>query len=227
MKSSLFLGGTMIRGILFDFDGVIVKSMEDHFRGWKQVFSEFGIDLHQEDLYLLEGQGVRSVALQMMRKYGIPDSKLEYIISKKKAIYEKIKNVRIYDGLEPIIHYLAQNGFKLGVVTGGDKKRVVDNLQEFNLFRYFQAIVTEDDVTHTKPDPEPFLKGMQKLDISASECLVIENAPLGIKSAKKAGCYCAAITNTLSAAYLREADFIIRSYDEVIHILKRLNSDMD
>lgn len=211
----------MIKGVLFDFDGVVVKSMEDHYKGWRKVFEKYGIQLQKHDLYLLEGQGVRSVAEQMAQKYDLPLKELDTIIQEKKIIYEKIKKLEIYDGLLNVLQYLYSKKISLGIVTGGDKKRVLETLAHFQIDHYFETIVTADDVTHTKPHPEPFEKGVKMFKLSPAEVMVVENAPLGIKSAKSAGCWCTAITNTLSKEYLQEADFIINKYEELIPILEK------
>ncbi|GAB4180680.1 MAG: HAD family phosphatase [Calditrichia bacterium] len=209
----------MIKGILFDFDGVIVRSMEDHYEGWKRVFKDYDVDLRPHDLFLLEGQGVELVAAQMMEKYNIPMDQLDRIIQTKKIIYEEIKDLQIYPGLKEILDYLKQKNYRIGVVTGGDKKRVLNTLNHFSLTDYFSCIITADDVTHTKPHPEPFIKGAEALGLSPEECLVVENAPLGVESARKAGCKVAAITHTLSKDHLKNADWIIDKFEELKEIL--------
>jgi beta-phosphoglucomutase len=80
---------------------------------------------------------------------------------------------------------------------------------------WLDCVITADDVEHGKPDPEPYWRAIQKLHVAPSEALVIENAPLGIRSAKSAGAAVVAITTTLAPHYLREADFIVHDFAEL------------
>lgn len=213
----------MIRGILFDFDGVIIRSMEDHYLAWKEVFQEYGHQLESHDLFRLEGMGVRSVALHLINQFSIPENELDTIIRRKKEIYDRIKTLALYDGLPEFIDWLKAREFLLGVVTGGDRLRVLSVLEHFCLNDLFSAIVTETDVTHTKPDPEPYLLGASLLGLGPKEVLVIENAPLGIQSAKKAGCTVVGITHTLPAESLQQADFIVSHFSEIMPLIQNLN----
>ena len=78
----------------------------------------------------------------------------------------------------------------------------------------FDALVTGEDTRHGKPSPEPYLKAVEKLNLRPEDCLAVENAPLGIESAKKAGLYCAAVCSTLDRSYLTAADEIFASLED-------------
>ncbi len=210
------------KAVLFDFDGTLVTSMEDHYRAWKHAFAKFGVDLQPRDLYLLEGQGVKAVAEQMLSRYGISLSLAEEVWEDKKRYFFTDNNVQLYDGAKELLQMLDKEGIKAGVVTGGDRARVVGMLKEFRVWKYFEAVVTADDVKHTKPHPEPFLKGAELLGLQPQNTIVVENAPLGIKAAKKAGAYCMAITTTLNADDLQEADVIASDYYELEERLKNI-----
>jgi beta-phosphoglucomutase len=106
----------------------------------------------------------------------------------------------------------------MAVVTGGMRDRVNEIIN--NHFRdYFSATVTSDDVKDTKPFPEPYLKGASSLGLAPKDCIVVENAPMGIKAGKQAGMFVIAITTTLKKEYLEEADLIVESFDEVNNYL--------
>ena len=97
-------------------------------------------------------------------------------------------------------------------------KEYLDEKISLNL----NALVTADDVIHTKPDPEPYLSAATMLGINAKECLVIENAILGIQSAKSAGCHCFALETTMSATHLTEADEVFDSHENLFTKLMTL-----
>ncbi|GAB4341327.1 MAG: HAD family phosphatase [Calditrichia bacterium] len=211
-----------MQALLFDFDGVIVQSMEDHYEGWRQALLEFGIEMPPEELYMLEGQGARVVASQLTRKYNLYSVSSDYLAEKKNAIYDKIKKIRFYPNLLDVLNWGKERELKMAVVTGGGRDRVVKTLEEFGLSDYFMAIVTADDVENTKPSPEPYLAAAQFLGVKPEDCLVIENAPLGIRSGKAAGMKVVAITTTLTPKYLKEADVVVNSFLELLDTLKKL-----
>ena len=106
-------------------------------------------------------------------------------------------------------------------MTGGHRERV-DLIVDKYLNGQFKVVVCSDDVKNTKPYPEPFLKGIELLKIKNDECLVIENAPLGIQASKAAGIKTIAIETTLPQEYLKEADIIVQSFKEVQSAIDRL-----
>ena len=109
---------------------------------------------------------------------------------------------------------LKNKNIPMAVVTGGQRERVFSILDEY-FPGIFKNAVTIDDVENGKPHPEPFLKGAEMLKLDPKECIVIENAPLGITSAKRAGCLVIAVKTTLTEEYLGEADFVFDTFREV------------
>ncbi|MCK5075894.1 MAG: HAD family phosphatase [Calditrichia bacterium] len=210
------------KGVLFDFDGTLVKSMEEHYKGWKYALSHFKKNLEPKELYVLEGQGVEKVGMQLLQKNNISIDHLDFVLKEKREYFEKHNNVQLYPGSVEVLKWLLKQGMLIGVVTGGDKKRVVSALKKFRVEKYFSAVITADDVKHTKPNPEPFEKGAQELNLLSKECIVIENAPLGIVSAKASGSYCVALENTLQKVNLQDADKVLSDYKELLEFLKTL-----
>ena len=107
-------------------------------------------------------------------------------------------------------------------MTGGKRDRIIETLQSFGLDDFFQEIVTSDDVSETKPSPQPYSLAASLLETEPEECIVIENAPLGIRSGKSAGMKVIGLTTTLSSHYLKEADVVVGDFNELLTALKRL-----
>jgi len=188
--------------------------MEQHLEAWQFAFKKYGIRVKKEEFYQLEGRGVKAVVQELTRIYNI-DTKLAPLIMEDKInYYDKIYKAEFYDGLFDLLAYLQDNKIKMAIVTGGSRNRVKRLLQDY-LNGLFSAIVTSDDVQNTKPFAEPYLKGAQLLGLNVQECLVIENAPLGIQSAKNAGMRVIAIQTTLGEEHLKQADYIVSSMKEV------------
>jgi HAD superfamily hydrolase (TIGR01509 family) len=107
------------------------------------------------------------------------------------------------------IRDLSDQGYALAVVTGAPRKEAKHVLETFDLADYFSQVVTGEDITLSKPHPEGYLKAAAMLQVSPSECIVIEDAPMGVNAAHRAGMRCAAVTTTHTPDELQEADWIV------------------
>jgi beta-phosphoglucomutase len=207
-----------LKGVLFDLDGVVLKSMEQHLEAWQYAFNKYGIAVTANEFFQLEGRGVRAVVKELTKKYNIDSELAPGLMETKINYYDKIFKVEFYEGLRPLLATLKSHNIKMAIITGGFRDRVSSFLKE-HLDGYFSALVTSDDVVNTKPYPEPYLKGAEILNLKSDECIVVENAPLGVRSAKNAKMKVIAIETTLTAEYLTEADFIVSTFAEVKEIL--------
>jgi beta-phosphoglucomutase len=203
-----------IKGILFDFDGVTVKSMEQHFKGWQKAFTEKGITLNEEEFFPLEGQGILTISAAIGEKYGLDDNQIKEVVKRKIHYYNENMRIEFYDHFFDMLKVFKENGLKMGVVTGGSQDRVTPIVDEY-LASYFEVVVTIDDVENGKPHPDPYLKGAQLLNLLPEECVVVENAPLGIKSGLAAGMKVIGITTTVSAEILKDSHYVLNDYYEV------------
>ena len=210
-----------MRALLFDFDGVLIKSMEIHYQAWCRALKEYGMEMKgPEELFMLEGQGAKTVADQLTQKLGLSPEEVLDIVDKKHAYYQEMKSIEIYPWLLDVLRWARDQGLRMGVVTGGNRARVTSTLAGFDLLNFFSALVTSDDVDETKPSPVPYLQAAMKLGMEPQQCMVIENAPLGIRSGKTAGMTVVAITTTLKSCRLREADMIVNDFKGLLALLK-------
>jgi beta-phosphoglucomutase len=212
------LGKIDFRAVLFDFDGVIGNTMDDNFRAWRAAFAEQGIEMKKKEYFLMEGATTRAVAEFFLHQGHCDPSLAEQVVQSKERHYLEHHHFALYEGVEPLIATLKKNTFRLGVVSGANKKRL-SALGIDPFLANFDVIVTGDETPRGKPDPEPFLLAARKLDVFPKDCVVVENAPYGIASAKKAGMYCVAVCSTLDAAHLNAADKIVKGIAEVAEIL--------
>lgn len=206
-------------GILFDFDGVVVDSMHQHYDAWSNAFKEKDITFNKEEFFQLEGQGLNKIVKMLGEPHGLVKQDMLDIVEAKARYYYKSVQIRFYDYFMDMLNKLKNRSVPMGVVTGGNRTRVENTIESY-LKGYFDALVTIDDVSNGKPHPEPFIRGAEKLQLNPEECIVIENAPLGIKSAKAAGTTVIAVKTTLTDKYLSEADYIL---DDFKMVEKKLN----
>lgn len=202
-------------------DGVLVDSMPAHVDSWIKVFKDYGVDIDPKEIYLREGEKALTTAKVLSDNYNLnlSDKECVELITIKRKYYAENAATQFIPEARIILHRLKAEGLKLGLVTGS----IMSNLKR--LMRdddksLFDAIMTSDIVTNAKPDPEPYSRACKKLGIEPSECLIIENAPLGIQSGKAAGITVAALTSTLTADELKEADYIIDDLDQIWDLLK-------
>lgn len=195
-------------------DGVIVDSMPYHFFAWYKAFQKFGITVNSQDIYKHEGEKWDRTLQSFLEQNNMPpDHKLMTKIFKyRQKVFRKIFERHLFPGIPELVSELKKLGYKLGVVSGtpsSDIKKLIPG----KLLKLFDSVIGGDNVQIGKPNPEPYLKSINALELKPQECLVIENAPLGIASAKSAGCFCLAITTSLPQQYLTQADKICRLSD--------------
>jgi len=202
-----------VDAIIFDMDGVITHTMPDHFRAWSQVLKNIGLSVSRHDIYKREGQrGITSIQ-ELFRENGKTLSKQTAadLLRKKEVLFKKIVRRRFVPGSRLFIQALNRERIRLGLVTGTSRDEMLRILPK-NLRNCFDIIVTGNDTVSGKPHPAPYRRVLKKLRIPPDQTVVIENAPLGIRSAKAAGCRCLALSTSLPKQYLGEADHIFDSF---------------
>lgn len=120
----------------------------------------------------------------------------------------------IYSGVKNTLNSLKDH-FLLGLVTGSLRVEVEPILSQANLNQVFTAIISADDISHSKPDPEGYLKGIAALDLPASQIIAVEDTATGLTAARAAGLKCVAVLGTQTPDQLAQADQIIKSVEEV------------
>lgn len=201
-------------------DGVLVDSMPYHADAWITVFDGVGIKINREDIYEIEGSNHTGIINLIFKRAGRIPAPSDFIklTEEKKKIFLKINKVTVFNGMYECIDLL-KNNCNLGVVSGSDKAIVKELIERF-FPDTFSVIVTGNDVTEGKPSPEPYLKAVEMLKVEKEECIVIENAPMGVESAKRAGLYCIAIPTYVDPGMLKNADMIISDQKMLKEFLK-------
>ncbi|MBN1824597.1 MAG: HAD family phosphatase [Endomicrobiales bacterium] len=210
------------QAVLFDMDGVIVDSMPYHFIAWYETLKTYGARVTAYDIYMREGEKWEKSTSDFLKKAGVRPTKriLKDVYFRREKIFKKYFRLNIFKDVTEIIKCLKSKGYMLALVTGTNKSEVKKILPE-RIFGQFDAIVTGSDVKTGKPHPAPYLKAAKMLKLKARECVVIENAPYGIRAAKKAGMFTFAVTTSLPKYYLREADVIVEKMVEIITYLDK------
>jgi beta-phosphoglucomutase len=197
------------RAIVFDMDGVVLNSPPVHLLTWQRTLAPLGIELSASDHYPLEGLPTEVTAKRLTERFlgkACTDREARQLANTKRALFRDIFNPSFVPGIVPLLHDLQGRGYRLGLVTGSARSVVDESLVPTGAADLFEVIVTGDQVASGKPDPEPYRTAASHLGIPPAQCLAVENAPLGIRSAKAAGMGCVALETTLPAERLSAAD---------------------
>ncbi len=203
-------------------DGVIVDSMPYHYLAWYEALRPEGIRVTCFDVYTREGERWQKTLRELLAYAGVQptEKRLNAIFARRKKIFKKYFKRFIFQGAHPLLRCLKARGYLLGLVTGTPLVEVQRILPKA-IHDMFDCIISGDSVKQGKPHPEPYLKGAKCLGVLPRECLVVENAPYGIESAKKAGMFCVAVTTSLPKEYLSHADIVVRSLEEISGIIEQ------
>jgi HAD superfamily hydrolase (TIGR01509 family) len=200
----------MIRGVLFDMDGVLADSEKFISKAAIMMFSELGLTVQPEDFKPFTGTGENRYIGGVAEKYGLKVN-IEKVKARTYEIYTEIikGNLKPLPGASDFVKSCRDRGFKIAVATSADEIKMNANLKEIGIHAsLFHATVNGLEVQNRKPAPDIYLAAAEKTGLKPGECLVIEDAVSGIKAAKSAGCRCLALTTSFDASLLKEADWI-------------------
>jgi len=214
---------TQNRGIAFDMDGVLIDSTKYHVKAWRETFHHFyNFYVDDIEIYLLEGVKGKEVIKKITSEHGIyPKSEeIANIHAFKRNYFKSIFTIEPISGILELIKLALKFEYKLALVTGTSRQNVSDVILKLDLTNCFQTIITGDDDIKGKPLPDPYLIAAERLGIQNNFCLVIENAPEGIKSAKAANMSCIAVETTLDKKFLSQSDIVCQNINAVKKIIK-------
>ena len=188
----------MIKAVLFDMDGVLYDSMPAHVQAYGDILSKYGLKAEPEDIYMMEGRTGHStidIIIQRNRGRNATQEEKETIYAQKTERFVELNiGANRMPGALDVLKKVKQLGLLRIVVTGSGQPTLFNNLNtNFPGFFDKDLMVTAYDVKYGKPHPEPYLLGLKKANLKPEEAIVIENAPLGIKSAVAAGIYTIAV----------------------------------
>jgi beta-phosphoglucomutase len=208
----------MIKAIFFDFNGVIIDDETIQMKAYQEVLRGHEIDLTEEWYFSSLGMDDRTFVKSMFERAKKPlkDPVLETVMSAKTDLHRRMieDELPLFPGVLTFLK-AASRHFSLGLVSMANKTEVGYVFQRANLTPLFSVVVTAEDASVCKPDPDCYLAGLKKLNekrqderklpLLATECLAIEDSPPGIQSAHAAGMRTLGVTNTVRETDLRSA----------------------
>ncbi len=216
----------MLRAVIFDFDGVITDSEILHFRAFNAVLTQYGFQLTKPEYYkkylgMSDADCFRALIAE--GRLPIQEPQIKSLGQQKTRVFEKLAKTegKIIEGVREFLDRLSAAKFPIAICSGALRAEIELILDEAGLRNYFDVIVSAEEVTRGKPDPEGFLLALQKLNelwpepITAERCIVVEDSHWGLKAARAAGMRTVAVTNTYDAAQLKQADKVVARLDEL------------
>lgn len=212
-----------------DFNGVIINDEPIQMKAYQEILKAEGIDLTEEQYYSCGGMDDVTFLRHnyKLAEKDLSDEKTTELREKKTAAWRKIvdEEIPIFPGVENFIKKCS-NRFAMGIVSMANRADIEYILEKTNLRENFTAIVSAEDVTACKPDPQAYIEGFRRLDkkrlaeghypLLHKECLVIEDVPQGVQAGKAAGMKVLGVTNTFDAVALRavNADSVTHSLED-------------
>jgi beta-phosphoglucomutase len=191
-----------MKGIIFDMDGVLIDAMPFHAEAMRMAINEeTGYAIDKKIVYLLEGMPGPGLVKEIFKRENINkdigDSLAEKISKRKKELFKQIQKSQAIEGAKELIEDLRYCNCLKAVVSGASKKEIEAILDENIGLKNFNVVIAGDDIEEGKPHPSPFQTALRRMDLKPSEAIVVENAPLGVEAAIRAGIeYIVTLNNT-------------------------------
>lgn len=189
------------QGLLLDLDGTLIDSEALHVQVDRAVFDACGIAVPDDLWPTFVGRTSLDVFTEMHTRFGSPMTPGAMVAHKQAAFLEHVEAIRLLDGARDLLAFLRAQKIPTALVTSTERALVTPILAHHGLA--FDATITADDVTRTKPDPQPYERGAAALGLDAARCIAVEDSRGGIASARAAGCAVVAITGSFDAETLR------------------------
>ena len=206
-------------GVIFDWDGVIVDSHDLHERSWQILADDLGKPLPNG--FFQATFGIRNQQIiPEFTTWARPDEaeRIAELAHRKESLYRELirrEGIQMFPGVMELLDSLATAGIPVAIGSSAPRENLRTALAELELRSQFVSVTAAEDVTNGKPDPDVFLRCAREMGRAADRCVVLEDAPAGIRAAREARMKVIAVSTTHSAAALGEADLVVRNLTQV------------
>ncbi len=217
-----------IKAALIDNDGVLFDSMKNHTRAWVKLMKKNGIKCTRDEFYLYEGMTGSEIIKKKFKEGAgkvITDAEAVALYGVKGRYFTELGEVPAMPGTMATLEALKAANIERVLVTGSMQQSLLDRIDTEYPGMFGEHRVTGHDVRRGKPSPEPYLKGALKAGVQPNQCIVIENAPLGVQAGHAAGCFTIGVTTgpiPEKDLYKAGADLVYKNMDELAAALPSL-----
>ncbi len=200
-------------------DGVVVDSEKLYSQSEKGLLAQYGVQFDESDWHYIKGCTEKQFYDLVYSKFN-PNVPRKDLMAQGREFLKKIftQKLEYMDGFNDIYPILKQK-YKLALVTSTGPELVNHINMLLSIYNKFDLVITSLDTSKHKPLPDPYKKAMEKLNLSPSECIVVEDSIQGVKAGKAAGCTVVALEGSIDREFLHEADYIISHLSDIHNIL--------
>lgn len=190
----------MLKGVIFDLDGILVDTEHLQWQGWLEVLKPFEISLSKEDYLKYAGKAGTISESELIKDFNLNIKKGLLLKKKEDLLLEWLrkKPIKTLPFAKGAVQFFVRHGIKIAIVSGGPKDEVEFKLKRIGLRPIINVVISGNEVRKGKPYPDIYLLGLKKLSLNPEDCLSFEDTQYGIESAKSAGLTCLAIPNEFS-----------------------------
>lgn len=210
------------KAFLFDFDGVITDSETYAFMSLKTVMKKYyDVDVEDADISLTIGMDAFGTAAEVSRKYGVdmPGERFIELVRTIPDYYTEYPGIKSFPLIPELLSMLKERGMRIAIVSSTRTAHLHTALRRMGLESYPEAVIGGDSVSRHKPDPEPYLAGMDALGCTPEEAVAIEDSPVGLLAARRAGLNTIGFKGSVVEQDTSLADISISGYQELIEAL--------
>ena len=205
--------------VIFDMDGVLIDSEPIHVGIEKLLFNKLGIDVSETVHRSYMGASNEFMYSDLRSRFNLSESVTELIDSDelfRSDYFQRLDTIPANDGLISLLGQIKTAGLKLAVATSSSPEIADLLLNKCGIASFFDAIVTTSEAGKSKPSPDVYLLAAKKIGVSPEDCIVFEDSPNGLLSAKSAGMFCVVIQSDSELIQkLSKADYLIQSFTEI------------
>ncbi|MEO8719961.1 MAG: HAD family phosphatase [Ginsengibacter sp.] len=202
------------KAVIFDLDGTLLDNNSFHLKSWIEYLKNIGRNISEKEYNKnINGRTNKDVIEYIYDRKMSSEEILKYSLEKE-ALYRKLYQpfIEPVTGLIEFLEILNKKNIPMAIATSGIQPNIDFMFQHVPIEKYFKIVINSSHITKGKPDPEIYLKVASLLNISPQNCLVFEDAVVGIKSAKDAGMKVIAVATTQTIEELSIADMIVNNY---------------
>lgn len=206
-----------IKAVLFDMDGVLIDAKEWHYEALNKALGLFGIEISRYDhLTTFDGLPTKVKLEMLSKRFYLPQELHEFINQLKQSYTAEMIHMRCHPMFshEYALSKLHKQGYKIAVCSNSVRKTIELMMDKAELTPYLDLIVSNEDVTKAKPDPEMYQTAMKKFKLKPEECIVVEDNPNGIQAGRAAG-----------AVVLEVATVYDVNYENIMRLIKEIEYD--
>lgn len=216
----------MIKAVLFDMDGILFDSEKHYMAGTIEQMKAYGYRGDIKDIYRIIGTSMKETYEIL---YELLDRKVEldtiiknnekYFLEDHPLDYKEL----MFDGVEEVVKELKDKEIRLAVCSSSPKETILEALSEMGIKDYFEVVISSDEVSKSKPEPDVYLKAVELLEIEKEDCIVYEDSRLGVEAGINAGIYTIGRRDDRFYQDISEADYIVNDIYELREWIRKEN----